>query len=323
MTAVALATVAWTTVAWTTGASAQNAAPAPTPAGSVIVNVADLQMSVAGAAARVNSNVSRQPVAELLDVRLTSAATSVSIGSGPVVAVPTTLVNEGNGSEAFVLDLSVDGSGAIVEGIALDRDGDGRFDPTIDLLIPSGTATPPLAAGATVQILALLRGDGSASTGSLVLSARAVTGSGVPGTTFAGQGDTGVDAVVGKTIAAARVERPFVSTNAGVIAPEIGVVKSQRVAAPDGSATPIVGAVITYSIAATFGGGGIAPAARLADTVPSGTAYVAGSLRLDGVALTDIADADGGSFDGTAVAVVLGDVPTPATHTVQFEVTIL
>ena len=322
MTAVALATVAWTTVAWT-AAGAQDAAPAPARAGSVIVNVADLQMSIDGAPARVDSNVSRQPVAELLDVRLTSAATSVSIGSGPVTAVPIALVNQGNGDEAFVLDLSVTGSGAIVEGIALDRDGDGRFDPAIDLLIPSGSATPPLAAGTTVQILALLRGDGSASAGSLVLSARAVTGSGVPGTTYAGQGDTGVDAVVGKTTAAARIELPFVSTNVGAIAPDLGVVKSQRVAAPDGSATPIVGAVITYSIAATFGGGGIAPAARLADTVPAGTAYVAGSLRLDGVALTDIADADGGSFDGTAVAVLLGDVPAPATHTVQFEVTIL
>jgi hypothetical protein len=219
MTAFALAAVACWAASSTAGA--QTATPPHARAGSVIVNVAGLQTSIDNAAVQVDSNISRQPVAELLDVRLTSTAARASVTTGQVTAVPISLVNDGNGSEAFVLDLSVSGPGAIVEGIALDRDGDGRFDPAIDLLIPSGTATPPLAPGTTAQLLALLRGDaqagGSASAGSLVLSARAVTGSGVPGTSFLGLGDTGVDAVVGKTTAAARIELAFVSTTAAAI----------------------------------------------------------------------------------------------------------
>jgi uncharacterized repeat protein (TIGR01451 family) len=82
------------------------------------------------------------------------------------------------------------------------------------------------------------------------------------------------------------------------------------------------GATVTYSIASTFGGTGLFRTARLADPVPAGTTYLPGSLKLDGTPLSDASDGDAGSFDGAAVRVALGDVAAPATHTIQFQVTI-
>lgn len=288
-------------------------------AGSVIPNSATAEFSIDGTPVRVSSNVALRPLDELLDVRLTSPVSPVPVASDRMTTVPVLVINDGNGSEPFVFEATA--TGAVIEAIALDRDGDGRFDPTIDLALAPGAATPPLTAGATVQILVLLRGDGAAA-GSLTVGVRAVTGSGTPGTTFTGQGDAGVDAVVGSTTAAARIDLPFTLADTSADAPDVSLLKSQQVVAPDGSGTPRAGATIRYSIQATFGGTIAAPAARVVDAVPAGTAYVPGSLRLDGIALTDIADADPGSFDGAAVAVLLGDVPAPATHTVQFEVTI-
>ncbi|MEI9849934.1 MAG: hypothetical protein WDN24_02545 [Sphingomonas sp.] len=55
---------------------------------------------------------------------------------------------------------------------------------------------------------------------------------------------------------------------------------------------------------------------------PPGTDYVPGSIRLDGTALTDAADADAGSFDGAGVRVALGDVAAPATRRIEFQVKI-
>jgi hypothetical protein len=73
---------------------------------------------------------------------------------------------------------------------------------------------------------------------------------------------------------------------------------------------------------------GSAPAAGFVftDAIPAGTSFNAGSLQLNGVALTDVADADGGEFQGGAspgVRVALGDLTQAAgPQTVVFTVTI-
>ncbi len=75
--------------------------------------------------------------------------------------------------------------------------------------------------------------------------------------------------------------------------------KSQSVLDPFGGSRPIPGAAITYQIVVTATGTGTALNAALRDAIPTDTAYVAGSLRLNGAPLTDGADADAGAFVAT------------------------
>ena len=129
---------------------------------------------------------------------------------------------------------------------------------------------------------------------------------------FAGQGDGGGDAIVGKTGAAAGAQTVLTPTPA---LPTL--VKSQSVRALDGSARALRGATITYTLIAHFNGATAAPV--LSDPVPAGTGYVAGSLRLDGTTLSDAADADAGSFDGHAIHVAIGDVAAASDRTITFQ----
>ena len=92
--------------------------------------------------------------------------------------------------------------------------------------------------------------------------------------------------------------------------------------AADGSANPTHGATVTYTIAARFAGDGQARGATVSDPIPDGTAYVPGSLRLDGTALSDAADADAGTADAAGITVALGTVAAPALRTISFQVTI-
>jgi uncharacterized repeat protein (TIGR01451 family) len=89
--------------------------------------------------------------------------------------------------------------------------------------------------------------------------------------------------------------------------------------------TPVPGATITYQIAISATGSGTAQGATFTDAVPSNTTYVAGSLQLNGNALSDAADTDAGRFvvAPAGVAVTLGDLTSASgSQTIQFAVTI-
>lgn len=267
-------------------------------AGTTISNVARLQVGGAGDRA-IESNRVDLTVGEVLDVALTRTGEPVA---GDSVAV--TVENRGNGAERF----AITASGRTVRLVAHDVDGDGRFDTARDVVLADGR-TPVLASGARLALLVAFEPE--ATPGVATIVATAATGSGAPGTVFAGQGDGGGDAVVGVSHAAARLEiaAPVADPDAPTLA------KTQSVA---GAA--VRGAVITYSLAARF----TAPttAARVHDAIPAGTAYVPGSLRLDAIAISDAADGDAGGFDGGAIDVTLGDIAAPVTRTVQFQVRI-
>lgn len=81
------------------------------------------------------------------------------------------------------------------------------------------------------------------------------------------------------------------------------------------------GDTLTYTLAYANRGDAAAPAVSLTDPLPAGVRYVPGSLRWNGAALTDAADADAGSVTGAAdgretVRVVLGDLLPAAAGTV-------
>lgn len=288
---------------------------AQTHAGTSVENVARANFTIDQITHDISSNAAVVRVAEIIDIRLSSHVSRLSIVPAQLAPVPFVLTNDGNGREAFELGATFpDG---IVEGFAIDSNGDGIFDPLHDTLLGTDARTQRLSPGQAVALFILVRPNGSA-VANLSLTARAVTGWGRQGTVIPGQGDDGTNAIVGATGASATLDFTLVPGSET----EAVLDKSQRVTAPDGSDKPVRGAVITYSLIARFTENGLAVGASLSDAIPAGTRYLPGSISLNGTAMTDAGDADAGSFDGGAIHVALGDVPTPAVRTVQFKVII-
>jgi hypothetical protein len=288
------------------------AVPAQTRPGTVIANTAAVTFTLDAGERAIRSNTVTLTVAERLDLALVAGDGAPVLTDRPT-PLPVRLTNRGTGQEAFALNAAA--TAATVTGIAIDVDGDGRFDPAIDTLLAGGT-TPPVAPGGTLRLLVLAttRPDTSPSAGAVTLTARALTGTGAPAAGFEGAGDDGSDAVVGPTGATASVDLPFLAT-----APDAPtLVKTQAVQAAGGMGQPGSGTVVTYTLVASF------PAAtrgaRIDDPIPAGTRYLPGTLTLDGAALTDAVDGDAGALAGEAIAVTLGDVAAATTRTVRFQV---
>ena len=269
--------------------------PAQTAAGTRIANVAVLRSD--GAAA-IGSNPVAIVVAERLDCTLARTPPPAA-GEGSASGI--LLTNTGNGREAFAV-AAVGGDGAPYR-LAIDADGDGRFDAARDRWLVDGI-TPDLAPGATVRLLVPV-GDPA-----MTVTARATTGSGSPGAVFAGAGDGGGDAVVGPggggarlAIAAAFAGPPTLTQTQAVVTGAADCEAARR------------GAAVRYTLVVRFGAA--ATAATLIDPVPVGTAYLPASLTLD-----DVTVADAGHLVDGRVVVALGPVAAGAVHRLAFTVVV-
>lgn len=305
---------------------------AGTAAGTDITNTASATFTDPGGTPRtVTSNTTTMKVDEVLDVTVVSNdAGNVAVTTPATNKVLSfTVTNTGNGSAKYVLTsnntLSGDQFDPTNTRIYLDN-GDNSFDPTTDTLYVAGTNDPTIPADGTIKVFVVSdipSGLADTNTGLVSLTTESAIVRTTPatdpaGSVFAGQGTAGVDAVVGHTQALA-------SKQGGYIVAQVAsaLVKSQTVLDGFGGTNPIPGAVITYTLVFSTTGSGTITGAKVEDAIPAGTTYKANSLTLDTVGLTDSADAtDGGSFDGSKIAVLLGSVPAPATHTVTFKVTI-
>ena len=273
-------------------------ASAAVPAGTPIVNTAALTFEANGSTQRVASNTVTLLAAELLDVTIQAERPSVAVQSATQLAVPFLVTNSGNGPQTFALTIASSQQAIAVDRVALDRNRDATFDAAGDPTL--APLTLQLAAGEQARIFVLI--DGAQV--------------GAAGTVFAGAGANGSDAVVGATGARASA----VSTLSLAVA-QPTLAKSQTVKAPDGSSRAIRGAIITYTLVADLPGP--TRGVTIDDPIPAGTAYLADSLALDAVALSDRADADPGTADAAAIHVRLGDLATAGSHIVQFSVRIL
>lgn len=305
--------------------AASSADAAGTVAGTVIDNVATATFDLpSGGSSSVTSNIVSLKVDELLDVTIVSADPGdVSTAPGATNQVlKYTLTNAGNGNEAFKLTpqgtLGGDDFDPTVTSMYLDANGNNSYDAGVDTAYVSGTNTPALAPDASLTIFVLSSIPAGASNGQrghVDLAAVAATGSGTPGTSFAGQGQGGGNAVVGATGADANDDGFFVISAASVT-----FVKSATVADIWGGTTQVPGSTITYKLTATVSGSGSVSNLRVADTVPAGTTYKPGSIKLDGGALSDASDSDAGAFASGAISVGLGTVAAGASHDVTFQV---
>lgn len=300
---------------------------APTPAGTVINNSATATYDLPGGGqSTVTSNIVSLTVDELLDVAVAwTDGGDVSVTPGAVNQVLIWRVtNAGNGSEAFRL-VARDNAGGddfdpAATSIVLDANNNGVYDPGLDTLYVAGANEPVLAPEQSAMVFVLSTipaGAGDAQRGRIDLVATAVTGSGAPGTSFAGQGQGGGDAVVGATGADAE-DDGYYKASAGSVA----FVKSATVADPFNGTTSVPGAIITYRLVATVSGSGSLANLRIADAIPAGTTYRPGTLTLEGTGLSDAVDADAGEFSGTGIAVRLGTVAGGSARTVTFQVAI-
>jgi uncharacterized repeat protein (TIGR01451 family) len=291
---------------------------AGTHAGVSIVNFATATYTDdKGVLQSITSNSVAIQVEEMLDVRVSP------VGVQPVPVAPGELgrmftyrvVNGGNGPEGFALSataaLAGDQFDATGLRLIIDSDGDRTYEPLIDRPYAPG-AEPLLQPDASLDVFVFA--DISAATasgdeGKIALDAAALTGSGAPGTLFAGRGEGGGDAVVGATTAKARaVALAMVSSALPTLA------KAQSLSGLAGHGT-----MVTYSLTADLSSLGVS-APRISDPIPAGTRYVAGSLTLDGVPLTDAVDSDAGSFNGAGIEVALGTARQR--HLVTFQVEI-
>ena len=307
------------------GTSPVNAAG--TVAGTSIKNSATASYDLpGGGTGSVTSNEVSIIVDELLDVSVASTdGGDVTTSAGNTNQVLTyQITNAGNGSEAFSLvakdNVGGDDFDPSATSIVLDSNGNGTYDPGIDTVYVAGSNEPVLGPDQSLTVFVLSSIPGSATNsqrGQVNLVATAMTGSGTPGTSFAGQGQGGGNAVVGATGADGEDGGHFV-----VSASSVSFVKSAAVVDPYGGTTQVPGSTITYSLVATVSGSGSLSNLAIADAIPSGSTYKAGSITLEGAGLTDATDADAGEFGGAGITVRLGNVAAGSSRTVTFQVTI-
>lgn len=294
-------------------------------AGTLIENTAVASYDDGAGARTINSNTVTVRVDELLDLTLTSQDPG-PINTRPGDSVLTfELTHQGNGPEAFTLlaNPAVAGNDfdVVVRSIAIDSNGNGVYDAGIDEILTAPQTTAVLAPDTVLTVFVLVTvpdGASDAQTSNVDLTAEAVTGSGAPGTVFAGTGVDGGDAIVGTTGAIATARGQLV---VGVASVEL--VKSVALRDPFGGTSAVPGTIATFTILTRVSGSGTINDLIVTDAIPQGTTYAPGTLTLDSVALSDAEDGDAGAASDVAgITVNLGDVAADSTASVTFDVVI-
>lgn len=294
-------------------------------AGSLIENTATATFEDGEGPKTVDSNTVTVRVDELLDVTVTSQ------DGGPIPSEPGQdvltfeVTNQGNGPEEFTLTANPAVAGndfdTSVTSIAIDTNGNGVYDAGVDEILTGPETTPELAPDEAVTVFVIVEVPGGVSDGDtsdVELLAEAVTGTGAPGTSFAGAGVAGGDAIVGATGA------DDAATGSIVVGlTTVDLTKAVSLVDPFGGDSAVPGSVATFTLTATVVGNGSLDSLVITDSIPDDTTYVAGSLALDGGALTDQSGDDAGEGSDTAgISVDIGTVNGGDTFEVTFDVTI-
>lgn len=293
-------------------------------AGTSIENTATATYSNGAVNETITSNTVSIQVDEVLDVTVGSLdAGNVTLGSAGAY-LSFQITNTGNGPEAYELAVNAalggDDFDPSVTQIAYDSNGNNTYDAGVDTVIAPGGATPDIDADDTLRVFVVTQlagavGDGD--TADVRLTATAATGSGSPGTVFAGQGEGGGAAVVGTSTAEDQDEGSLIASIGAVT-----LAKSATILNAFNTAEAIPGATVTYTLVASVSGSGSVNGLTITDPIPAGTTYEAGSLTLNGAALTDATGDDAGQAGGAGISVSLGNVAGGSSRTITFSVTL-
>ena len=303
---------------------------AGTPAGTVIDNMAEVTFDLGGVQATESSNIASITVVERIDVVIALQSSQVLVAASDLNrSLLFTVTNTGNGTETFALAIDSVLAGddfdpiPAVPPIYFDTDGSGDFSAG-DIAYAAGTNDPVLTADQSVDILLVNDIPAVALNGQLgrsELSASSTTGSGNPGDSFPGQGDGGIDAVVGGTGGTSVLFGEYLVSDV-----QMNILKSVIVTDQFGNQDPIPGATLTYTVTIEVVNSGTATAAVFSDAIPAGTTYTSNTILLNAVSLTDVSDADAGELNTSATPttiVRLGDLTqADGIQTVEFQVTI-
>lgn len=294
-------------------------------AGTLIENTATATYDDGDGQKSVDSNTVTVRVDELLDVTVTSLD-SGPIGTAPGEAVLTfEVTNKGNGPEDFLLTANPAVGGndfdTTITSIVIDTNGNGVYDPGVDEVLTGPETTPVLAADEAITVFVIVEvpaGAADTEISDVELFAEAVTGTGAPGTTFAGQGVDGGDAIVGTTGADdSALGRLVVGITTVDLSKDVTIVD------PFGGTSAVPGSIATFTITASVSGSGSVDDLVVTDAIPDGTTYAAGSLALDGTSLTDASGDDAGeASDASGISVDLGTVAGGTAQSITFDVVI-
>ncbi len=309
---------------------ADTARAAGVPAGTLIENTATVTYELSGTPISIDTNTTSITVAERIDVVVTRQSPQVLVQPGETDRVILFRVtNTGNGDEVFALAIDSNVAGSdfnplpAATSIYFDTDASGDLTAG-DVAYQPGDNDPDLPPDASVDILLvndIPAGPANGDIGRTELTAASTTGTGAPGTNLPGQGDDGVDAVIGTSGGIASEVGEYIVADV-----EISVSKSQLVSDPFGGSEPVPGATISYSITVEVTSAGTASNAFVRDPIPQYTTYSAGTIELNGSPLTDAVDGDAGELDTSgapAVVVRLGNLAqADGPQVVEFRVTI-
>jgi uncharacterized repeat protein (TIGR01451 family) len=296
----------------------------------VINNTATVDFNLGGTPLSLQSNTTTITVAERIDVVVTLQSPQVLVAADATnQSLLFTVTNTGNGDESFALAIDSNLSGddfnptPASTSIYFDTDSSGDFN-TGDEAYNPGVNDPVLAADESIDVFLVNDIPDTVTNGQRGLSelkATSRTGTGLPGSVFAGQGDGNTDAVAGATGGEAEDVGEYLVSDV-----QVSVIKAQSVTDPFNGTQPIPGATITYTITVEVVGAGTATASEFSDPIPTYTTYVPDSITLNGGPISDEADLDEGEFDapgGPRVVVRLGDLTsTDGVQTIEFDVTI-
>jgi len=301
-----------------------------TSAGIDISNSSTAEYSIAGSSGSVNGNTVSFRVDEKLDVNVTwQDAANVGVSTPDTDQILTFLLtNTGNGNDAYTLSvqnaLGGDQFNPVQVDIYLDTNGNGNFNAGVDTLYIPGTNDPVLGADASQTIFVrnnIPAGLNGGDLGNSQLTATSTTGSGAPATSFANAGDNNTTAVVGTSGGSSSAIGTYDVTYATV-----SLLKSVIISDPLGGNQPMPGATMTYSIQVSVTGPGTANGVVITDPIPANTTYTTGTLTLNAVSLSDVADGDAGDVGGTTpntATVDLGNLTAASPiQTITFEVII-
>ena len=294
-------------------------------AGTLIENTATATYDDGDGPKTVDSNTVTLRVDELVDVTVTS------LDPGPVTAIPGEAIltfeitNPGNGPEAYQLTANPAVAGndfdTVVDSIAVDTNGNGTYDPGVDEILTAPETTAELQPDEALTVFLIVTvpaGVNDTQESDVELTVEAATGTGAPGTVFAGQGVDGGDAIVGTTGATASAMGSLI---AGITT--VDLTKAASIVDPFGGTSAVPGSVVTFTITANVAGSGSVDDLIVADAIPDGTTYAAGTLALDGAPLSDAGGDDAGeASDASGISVDLGTVAGGSSHAITFNVTI-
>lgn len=324
--------------------STPGAFAAGTAADTVISNSASVTFTMNEKTQTLNSNASTFKVDDKLSFTLTATnAANVTITAGGRAYMSYIITNTGNATHDFTLEAAVTGTPTLTPAtgpifyadeagtVPLQTDTNAGNLPYIGSLAPDASRTVFLAITAPAQLT-----DGKTLHHIVTAEAFQMANLGIVIPPVKSSLQAATDAVVNKNenlmtrhiVLADRhgnggdadrdgryavVASDGNGSTIGFMASSalVNVVKSVTATDRFGGNQPMTGATLHYALSVSVVGSGAALGLVITDPIPASTSYSAGTLKLNGISLSDTKDSDAGDIGVTtpgSVSVSLGDM---------------